>query len=447
MWFLRTQEAAVSACGIIDLEPSFRLPFWHTTCFLQLPTSRIISGAATSQRKEQADGKLHNDSQTCRQRSKQDSHLFFVLGLGYSLDSSPEDKFAGKFSPQKPPAVVSTINRLSARVRPVLLIENEEGTRSDVWYWSGYGRLVIEVWKSDAPASAARRLTDGLHSLMAVIGELPAPFEFVPYEIPQTIVKNGRITWKELESVEGHFNKKRTNVYSDLLGFEKSIRDAIYISGRRLAHIFFHLPTLVRLDSLFDAAHFYQEAVRDFQFAGDDVREILAEPEARPETGTDRVALESATLNSFRAVEAIVGEPGKENRFRNHLLAAGINADETVGYAGDPEWKISERIRWLQDLRDKTSGHGRRSRSDPLRYREAMEAQDLAKAVVVRALIHHTSLAGRVDGEPAEKRFLLNQMFGRRAMYRLRRKSANTAPEILVEQPGGFQQLISALAE
>ncbi len=132
---------------------------------------------------------------------KEGSHVFFVLGLGYSLDRSTEDKFADRFTPQKPPAVVSTVNALGARVRPVLLIDNEERTRPDVWYWSGHGRLLIEVWKGDAPASAARRLSDGLQSLMAVIGELPALNEFVPLEVPPTIVKKGRIKWEELESM------------------------------------------------------------------------------------------------------------------------------------------------------------------------------------------------------------------------------------------------------
>jgi hypothetical protein len=63
----------------------------------------------------------------------------------------------------------------------------------------------------------------------------------------------------------------------------------MYISAARLAHMFFHLPTIVRVDPLFDAAHFYQEAVGHFQFAGDDVREILAEPEGRPEAQADPV--------------------------------------------------------------------------------------------------------------------------------------------------------------
>src|SRR5947209_1477524 len=142
------------------------------------------------------------------------SHLFLLLGLGYSLDSSHR---AGSGT-HKPPATLSTVSRLSARVRPVLLIGDEKRIRPDVWHWSGYGRLVIEVHKIDAPTSAARHICDGLQSLMAVIGELPAPRGFVPHEIPQMILKGERISRRELGSIERHRDS-----YFDFLHFTTTI--------------------------------------------------------------------------------------------------------------------------------------------------------------------------------------------------------------------------------
>jgi hypothetical protein len=73
--------------------------------------SRIIPRAGNCfQRKQRIAGKIRNDSRTLAKHRKEDLRLFFVLGLGYSLDPSPEDKFADKFNPQKPPASVSTVN-------------------------------------------------------------------------------------------------------------------------------------------------------------------------------------------------------------------------------------------------------------------------------------------------------------------------------------------------
>jgi hypothetical protein len=73
---------------------------------------------------------------------------------------------------------------------------------------------------------------------MAVIGELTAAIGFVPYAIPQTIVRRGQINRRELESVE-----PRHDSYFDVFEFAKTIEEAMYISAARLAHMFFYLPT------------------------------------------------------------------------------------------------------------------------------------------------------------------------------------------------------------
>jgi hypothetical protein len=76
-----------------------------------------------------------------------------------------------------------------------------------------------------------------------------------------------------------------------------------------------------------------------------------------------------------------------------------------------------------------------------------METQHLAKAVVAKALIHYTSSLGRTDGEPAERRFLLSQMFGHKAISRIRQTFRKEPPEVLVERSGGFQQLVDELGK
>ena len=56
------------------------------------------------------------------------------------------------------------------------------------------------------------------------------------------------------------------------------------------------------------------------------------------------LAIENAVLQAFRVVEAITGEPGKnEPRFRAHLQDHGIDYDERVGFSGKP---MKKRCGW-----------------------------------------------------------------------------------------------------
>ena len=49
------------------------------------------------------------------------------------------------------------------------------------------------------------------------------------------------------------------------------------------------------------------------------VREVMYEPHRRAENEAERLGFENVVLQSLRVIEAIVGEPGKEHRFRQHL--------------------------------------------------------------------------------------------------------------------------------
>lgn len=125
----------------------------------------------------------------------------------------------------------------------------------------------------------------------------------------------------------------------------------------------------------------------------------------------DRLRLENVVLSSFRTIEAIVGEPGREARFRAILRARGLDFDELVGFPGTRRKKLGPTIYALQRLRDATSAHGIRRRPNPVSWLEAMQAQHLAESVFHQALWQECCRVGRPEGVDEELTYLLRLMY------------------------------------
>lgn len=339
------------------------------------------------------------------------------------------------------------MSEFRAELRPALLLDDKKKPPSDIWGWSGHGRLVLWLRNRKNRLRTAIRIVDGISSLFTLFHGVPKPHPFVPEQIPRGSLHNDRLQVTDIEA-----SHKTLHPYSDsslpLLEFRAELKSSVVISEYTMAYIFFHLPTAVTTNNVFDGLHFYQESVSDFTFLGDDITEVLRNPDERPTTEADRIRLESSVLNAFRAVEALVGEPGKnEERFRRRLRYAGIDPDEPVGFRGEPQNTIRDRIAWLHGLRDVAASHGRRRRADPLSFREVMEAQHLGQAVVMCGLIQATSRRGRYDGKLRERRYLLRQMFGRDAISHLRRTLHPTSLEDLVASTGGLERIYAAMED
>ena len=106
-------------------------------------------------------------------------------------------------------------------------------------------------------------------------------------------------------------------------------------------------------------------------------------------------------------IEAVVGEPGKEQRFRQRLTEKGLDFDVPVGFRGRRTKKLGSTIYALQELRDATSAHGIRRRPRPVTWFEAMDAQHLAHSVLSSALRQEFYRRGRPEGSDEEIRYLL----------------------------------------
>jgi hypothetical protein len=89
---------------------------------------------------------------------------------------------------------------------------------------------------------------------------------------------------------------------------------------------------------------------------------------------------ESAFLNAFKTIEAMVGEPSK-NRTRQKLVeklrTRGINSDESVGYRHKAS--VVDKILEYHPLRDQIAAHGIGKIKRDLKLSEIIELQSLAR--------------------------------------------------------------------
>jgi len=137
-----------------------------------------------------------------------------------------------------------------------------------------------------------------------------------------------------------------------------------------------------------DAANFYRESIAQAWVADDDVFEFMCDNSDIPPSQTQRARIETAYQSAFKAIEAIIGEPPKDERkLRLKLREAGINPDEEVGYElyGMEPGKetIIKKLADMQRARDKKTAHGKTITPRTIGYCELKDKQALARYVIL----------------------------------------------------------------
>jgi hypothetical protein len=302
-----------------------------------------------------------------------------------------------------PPVVVCSLGYCSARIVTVRLVDGAEPSTGGMGHW----RLCIEV--------ARNRLTTARHILGGFEGvfthlyhgrvddfglQLLPKAEFKERTVPRTSFVRAA---KAKASKNQDFLLERT--------IESQIRSFLVVPDVLIGFLLFQLPTVMQYQWLYSACGFFQAACREYSFAGGSVRNVLRRRNTTPDFERERQELEHVVLSSFRVIEAIVGEPGSEARFRKLLTQRGLSFDETVGFPGTRRRSLGNAIRNLQKLRDSTSAHGVRRRHDPVTWYEATEAQHLAENVLHQVLWQACCERGRPEGTIEETQYLLDQMY------------------------------------
>jgi hypothetical protein len=357
--------------------------------------------------------------------SLRNSPFFLLLGMGAELGSQENPL----------PSTRSICSLPGAQLRVLSLVGKDR-----ISFDGQSARICIELagrQSSKARITTANKIVSAIGGLFAQVHHT-VYHEFEPYQIPKRAIARSEVNLRILEQVEALTSAGPSNS-----ALKRRLGTLIVIPRSALASIFYLLPFVLGSEDLYNACAFFRSCCSDYNLMDGVVSDVLHEPRREPENERERLALENVVLQSFRTVEAIVGEPGKdEKRFHARLEAWGLSHRERVGFPGKRKKRLEDRIRWLQSARDSAAAHGKRRRTTPFTMFEAMEAQHLADAVLHRALWFTAESNGRA-GSDAEIGFLLGEMFpfGVANWTRSRKLFAGKSAVDLARSRGGLKKI------
>jgi hypothetical protein len=149
------------------------------------------------------------------------------------------------------------------------------------------------------------------------------------------------------------------------------------------------VPDVYANAKLFDAVRFLSVSQHSFYVYPGQIQDVLGKPTQAANTAHEQNLLETALQNAFKAIEAVIGDPPKNDRkLALKLRSVGLDFQEEVGY-GD-KVKLGQVIRRINSARDRKAAHGSTS-PRTIRIADMMEYQACARYIVTAALEHEAS--------------------------------------------------------
>lgn len=289
---------------------------------------------------------------------------YLLTGLGYPIKfayPNTEHALAEKVEDINLPKIEVKITRV------FLIIEGEYESRFLFYIKNGI--------KDD---NFAQKFADAVMCSLAVVYDLNT--EEIPSAIciPENIIKKSRLI--RLKDIMGS-NAIGSEIYFSLM-------QSITVPSQVLDYVWRIVPAIVDSKSVMDATNFYRESITQAWVADDDVFEFMCDNSDTPPSQTQRARIETAYQNAFKAIEAIIGEPPKdEEKIRMKLRSAGVNPDEEVGYNlyGMKPGKepLLKKLIDMQETRDKMAAHGKTNIPRTIGYCELKDKQALARYVIL----------------------------------------------------------------
>ncbi|MGA3050709.1 MAG: hypothetical protein ABSE00_02175 [Chitinispirillaceae bacterium] len=147
-------------------------------------------------------------------------------------------------------------------------------------------------------------------------------------------------------------------------------------------------PILKENKKLFEATRFFSISQTDFYVAPGQIPEILSDPSMVPITSGAQSKFENSLQNAFKAIEALIGDPPKDDRKLFHKLKE-IGVNPSLEFDTLERKPIHTIIRKMNDARDKKSAHGSTPRKKPedlIAAKELMEYQFCARFIILTAI-------------------------------------------------------------
>lgn len=262
----------------------------------------------------------------------------------------------------------------------------------DKQYGGSFSRYLFRFQRYKRDDAAATRLAESFVYGLSLAGSpLADAHEPLVMRVPDAAIreKQSLSVEKLLDLEKCRMPEERSVTFPDrsLAAFAATTADT-HEAGWRIAALVFQNA------ALFNAARFMQSSYEKFYVYPGMTREVSSDSESAPASGAAQNRYEEALQSAFKAIEAVIGDPPKDDRrFFNKLTQIGINPHEEVGYG--EKFPIYLVIREMNEARDKKSAHGA-TPNRKIGAAELLNFQACAGEVVLAALEHArgSSLSG-----------------------------------------------------
>ena len=141
-------------------------------------------------------------------------------------------------------------------------------------------------------------------------------------------------------------------------------------------------PLLLKNDKVLRVFRFLKTSQENFYIWSGEIDDAVENAHMTAKNVFHQSRLENALQDSFKAIEAILGDPPKDDKkFFRKMEAIGLDPNESFGLANKPLYQI---IRDMNIARDKKAAHG--STSDrQISIGELLDYQHCARLVVLQS--------------------------------------------------------------
>ncbi len=148
----------------------------------------------------------------------------------------------------------------------------------------------------------------------------------------------------------------------------------------RMEEVWRRLPVVLSKDYLMRAVRFLKTSIENFHVYPGQIADVMASPGHSAQFPSEQTHLETALHSAFMSLEAIVGDPPKDDRKLGlKLKEVGLDPLEDVGYS--TKKTLLKTIREFSNIRDKKTAHGSTS-NRTMSVLDVLEYQTCARYVL-----------------------------------------------------------------
>lgn len=211
------------------------------------------------------------------------------------------------------------------------------------------------------------------------------------FRVPANLIRNRKSVFLgELVQVEKA--RLRTNRIAEFSP-ETLIGSASQFSSEAIELAWRLTPLLLKNDRFHRAFRFLKTSQENFFVWDGEIEDVIDKAQTTAKTASQQSRFENTLEDSFKAVEAILGDPPKDDeKFFKKIESIGLDPHEKFGLEDKPIYQV---IRDMSNARDKKAAHG----STPNRgitLGELLEYQNCARLIVLQASQFEINSKGKI---------------------------------------------------